>query len=162
VGLRASDGYLLNLRSFVTKQPVALLFFAGPTAEGPHRQRGDALATALARGAGRLAEAGIAAVGITCDSEAQQRAYIEERSLPYLLMSDERRSAVILLGIATQAVGDNHNVALPVLVAADRGGTIRAVYNDPDPRTLVAVVLETFRDMDAGSPDGPATQEGRS
>ena len=34
VGLRASDGYLLNLRSFVGKQPVALLFFAAPTADG--------------------------------------------------------------------------------------------------------------------------------
>ena len=31
VGLRATDGYLLNLRSFVTKQPAVLLFFGAPT-----------------------------------------------------------------------------------------------------------------------------------
>ena len=30
VGLRATDGYLLNLRSLVGKQPVILLFFGGP------------------------------------------------------------------------------------------------------------------------------------
>ncbi|MGI8872131.1 MAG: redoxin domain-containing protein [Candidatus Limnocylindria bacterium] len=149
VGLRATDGFLLNLRSFVTKQPVALLFFAGPTASGAQRAGGDALATALAKGAGRLAERGIAAVGITCDSEAQQRAYVQERSLPFLLMSDERRSAVVLLGIPTLAEGANHNVAPPVLVAVDREGLIRAVYHDPDPRTLVAVILETFRESAA-------------
>ncbi|CAN5757686.1 hypothetical protein BH20CHL8_BH20CHL8_01280 [soil metagenome] len=31
VGLRATDGYLLNLRSFVTKQPSVLLFFGAPS-----------------------------------------------------------------------------------------------------------------------------------
>ena len=40
IGLRASDGYLLNLRSFVGKQPVALLFFAAPTADGTQARRG--------------------------------------------------------------------------------------------------------------------------
>ena len=33
VGLRATDGYLLNLRSFVTKQPAVMLFFGAPDAE---------------------------------------------------------------------------------------------------------------------------------
>ena len=39
VGLRATDGYLLNLRSFVTKQPVLLLFFGAPTHTGAARRR---------------------------------------------------------------------------------------------------------------------------
>ena len=34
VGLRATDGYLLNLRSFVTKQPAVIVFFGAPTATG--------------------------------------------------------------------------------------------------------------------------------
>ena len=33
VGLRASDGYLLNLRSLVGKQPAIVLFFGAPTRE---------------------------------------------------------------------------------------------------------------------------------
>ena len=33
VGLRATDGYLLNLRSFVTKQPAVIAVLRGPIAE---------------------------------------------------------------------------------------------------------------------------------
>ena len=40
VGLRATDGFLLNLRSYVTKQAAAFLFFGAPTLKGAARRRG--------------------------------------------------------------------------------------------------------------------------
>ncbi|TME34460.1 MAG: redoxin domain-containing protein, partial [Chloroflexi bacterium] len=83
VGLRASDGYLLNLRSFVGKQPVALLFFAAPTAAGAQARRGTRLAESLATGARRLAAAGVAVVGVTCDNERQQKNWMAEHRWPY-------------------------------------------------------------------------------
>ncbi|MEX1278901.1 MAG: hypothetical protein WEI16_07615, partial [Chloroflexota bacterium] len=48
IGLRATDGYLLNLRSWVSKTPVAHVFFAGPTLSGAARTEADVLARELA------------------------------------------------------------------------------------------------------------------
>lgn len=154
VGLRASDGFLLNLRSFVTRSPVAIVFFAGPTARGAARQKGDALTAALAHGYGRLQQTGVDVVGVSCDSAAQQTEYVGAQHLPFLLMSDERRTAVDLLGIKTASERGNLNVATPVLLAVDVGGTVRGVFRDPDPRSVVAIILEAFRptDQDAGAP----------
>src|SRR5918994_4317625 len=72
VGLRATDGYLLNLRSFVSKQPALLLFFGAPTLAGAARRRGAKAVEALMAGHARLREAGIAVAGISTDSERQQ------------------------------------------------------------------------------------------
>src|ERR1700757_3610082 len=87
VGLRASDGYLLNLRSFVGKPPAALLFFAAPTAEGNQARHGNRLAESLASGARRLAAANVAVVGVTTDHERQQIDWIAEHRWAYLLFS---------------------------------------------------------------------------
>ena len=38
VGLRATDGYLLNLRTFVGKQPSVVVFFSGPSLHGARRE----------------------------------------------------------------------------------------------------------------------------
>ena len=43
-------------------------------------------------------------------------------SLPFLLLSDERRSAIAVLGIETVADGANVNVAQPIALAVDRDG----------------------------------------
>lgn len=137
VGLRATDGYLLNLRSFVTKQPAVLLFFGAPTLSGAARRRGMKAVEALATGHERLHQAGIAVAGISCDSEQQQSDFVSEKRLPFLLLSDERRSAVDMLGIETVADGANVNVARPVLIAVDRDGIIRTVDERADPETLV-------------------------
>jgi peroxiredoxin len=137
VGLRATDGYLLNLRSFVTKQPAVLLFFGAPTLSGAARRRGMKAVEALATGHERLHQAGIAVAGISCDSEQQQADFVAEKQLSFLLFSDERRSAVDMLGIETVADGANVNVARPVLIAVDRDGIIRAVDERADPETLV-------------------------
>ena len=59
----------------------------------------------------RLHEAGIAAAAVSIDSEQVQAAYAAKLELPFLLLSDERRSAVELLGIETVADGENVNVA---------------------------------------------------
>ncbi len=149
VGLRASDGYLLNLRSFVTRQPACFFFFGAPTLGGANRQAGDALARAFAAGYQRLREANVAVVGVTCDNETQQTGYVASHRLPYLLFSDERRTAVELLGVPLLVQGDNHNAARVVFVV-DVDGTIRAVLDDPDPATVIDRVLE------AASPTGAA------
>jgi peroxiredoxin len=137
VGLRATDGYLLNLRSFVTKQPALLLFFGAPTLSGAGRRRGLKAIEALVEGYERLREAGIAVAGISTDSEEQQAAFAKKRDLPFLLLSDERRSAVELLGIETVADGANVNVPRPVAIAVDRDGIVRAVIDPIDPDSLV-------------------------
>jgi peroxiredoxin Q/BCP len=137
VGLRATDGYLLNLRSFVTKQPVLLLFFGAPTHTGAARRRGLKAIEGIAAGYERLREAGIAVSAVSTDSEQQQTDFAKKHDLPFLLLSDERRTAVAVLGIETVAVGENVNVAAPVALAVDREGIIRAVIDPVEPDAIV-------------------------
>jgi len=144
VGLRATDGYLLNLRSFVTKQPALLLFFGAPTLTAAARRRGLKAVEALKAGHRRLREAGIAVAGISTDSEQQQTEFATSQQLPFLLLSDERRSAVELLGIETVADGKNVNVAKPVAIAVDRDGMVRAILDPVDPDKLVDAAMRAL------------------
>lgn len=144
VGLRATDGYLLNLRSWVTKQPAVLLFFGAPTMSGAARRKGQKAVEALANGFNRLREAGIAVAAISCDSEEQQTEFATKLTLPFLLLSDERRSAVEMLGIDTIADGENVNVAQPIVIAVDRDGIIRAVIERADPDAIVDQVVRAL------------------
>ena len=144
VGLRATDGYLLNLRSFVTKQPALLLFFGAPTLTAAARRRGLKAVEALKAGHRRLREAGIAVAGISTDSEQQQTEFATSQQLPFLLLSDERRSAVELLGIDTVADGKNVNVAKPVAIAVDRDGMVRAILDPVDPDKLVDAAMRAL------------------
>ena len=143
VGLRATDGYLLNLRSLVGKQPVILLFFGGPTLKAAARERGDALALALKEAHQRLASQGVTVMGVTTDNELQQKAYVEEHELPYLLYSDERRIAVSQLGIPTTDVRGNIN-AEPTAFAVGIDGTILDIVEQAAPKGLVARLLESI------------------
>jgi len=143
VGLRATDGYLLNLRSLVGKQPVILLFFGGPTLKGAARERGDALAEALAEAHPRLTRQGVTIMGVTTDNEEQQAAYLNELQLPYLLFSDERRIAVSQLGIPTNEVRGNVN-AEPTAFAIGVDGTILDIVEQATPKGLVARLLEAI------------------
>jgi peroxiredoxin len=143
VGLRATDGFLLNLRSFVTKSPSIVVFFAGPTARGARREEGDALAQALADAHPRLERAAIGLVAVTTDSELQQSEYVEKLKLPYLLYCDERRTAVELLGIPTRNERGNVN-AEPVAFAVGLDGTILDIVPRAEPRGLVARLLEAI------------------
>lgn len=136
VGLRATDGYLLNLRSWVTKGPAVLLFFGAPTLAASARRKGMRAIEALSGAHERLHHAGIAVAAVSCDSEEQQTAFVEKHALPFLLLSDERRSAVEMLGVETTAEGENVNVAAPLVVAVDREGIIRAVVEHISPTTL--------------------------
>jgi peroxiredoxin Q/BCP len=134
---RATDGYLLNLRSFVTKQPALLVFFGAPTLTAAARRRGIKAMEALVAGHERLREAGIAVAGISTDSEQQQSAFVDKHELPFLLLSDERRSAVNVLGVETVADGANVNVAKPMALAVGVDGTIRAIFDPIEPDALV-------------------------
>ena len=158
VGLRATDGFLLNLRSYVTKQAAVFLFFGAPTLKGAGRRRGLKAIEALVTGFDRLREAGIAIGGISTDSEQQQKQFVEDHSLLFLLFSDERRSAVGLLGIETAAEGENINVVKPVAVAVDREGVIRAVIDPVTPESLVDDVMRALAEpIPAATEDAPAT-----
>jgi peroxiredoxin len=99
---------------------------------------------ALVAGHARLREAGIAIAAISTDSETQQAEFAKRLELPFLLLSDERRSAVELLGIETVAEGANVNVAKPVAVAVDRDGIVRAVIEPIDPDTLVDTTMRAL------------------
>lgn len=143
VGLRATDGYLLNLRSFVGKRPSIVIFFAGPSLKGAARERGDALAMALSDAAARLERAGVGLVAVTTDSEAQQADYVAKLELPYLLFSDERRTAVAMLGIPTRSDRGNVN-AEPTAFAVAQDGTILDVVERAEPTGLVARLLEAI------------------
>jgi peroxiredoxin len=146
IGLRATDGYLLNLRSWVSKTPVAHVFFAGPTLSGAARTEADALARELAAAVPRLDAAGIAVAGITTDNERQQKDYATELNLPFLLLSDERLIASHALGVPVAEKRGNTNVAQPVLIGVDETGLVRGIYHKPDPRLVAAIILETFRE----------------
>jgi peroxiredoxin len=143
VGLRATDGYLLNLRSFVGKRPSIVIFFAGPSLNGAARERGDALALALKDAYPRLERGGVGLIAVTTDSEQQQAAYVKELGLPYLLYCDERRIAVNLLGIPTRNVGGSIN-AEPTAFAVSIDGTILDIVEQATPKGLVARLLEAI------------------
>ncbi len=150
VGLRASDGYLLNLRSFVTRQPAIFVFFGGPTLSGSARERGDALAIGLKERYPRVTDAGVALVGVTCDNEQQQAEYIGYHNLPYLLFSDERRSAVELLGVPVSAEGENYN-AEPTAFAVGVDGTILDIVTNAEPKGLIGRLLEALSEPTPGA-----------
>jgi peroxiredoxin Q/BCP len=147
VGLRASDGYLMNLRSYVGRQPSMFLFFAGPSLSAGDRASGDAIALAFKEACPRLGAAGVAVAGVTTDSERQQAAYIAELELPYPLFCDERRSAVELLGVPTTSVNGNVN-AEPIAFAVGADGTILDIVERIEPRGLVARLLEAIHPPD--------------
>lgn len=157
VGLRATDGYLLNLRSFVTKQPALVLFFGAPTLKGAARRKGTQAIEALVAGHDRLREAGIAVAAVSTDSEQQQADYAKRLELPFLMLSDERRSAVVLLGIETVAEGANVNVARPVAFAVDADGYVRAIFDPVSPEALVDGAIRALSvPIPAATEDAPA------
>jgi peroxiredoxin len=143
VGLRATDGFLLNLRTFVGKSPSIVVFFAGPSLRGAKRAQGDLLAKALADAYPRLERTGIGLITVTTDSERQQADYVAELELPYLLYCDERRTAVEVLGIPTRNERGNINVE-PTAFALSADGVILDIMPRAEPRGLVARLLEAI------------------
>jgi peroxiredoxin len=143
VGLRATDGYLLNLRTFVGKSPSIVIFFAGPSLRGARRAVGDLMATTVGQAIPRLEREGIGLIMVTTDSEAQQAAYVQELELPFLLYCDERRTAVELLGIPTRNERGNVN-AEPTAFAVSIDGQILDAVPRAEPRGLVARLVEAI------------------
>jgi peroxiredoxin len=143
VGLRATDGYLLNLRTFVGKRPAIVVFFGGPSLKSAARERGDALALALKDAYPRLERNGVGLIAVTTDNEQQQAAYVEELQLPYLLYCDERLIAVNLLGIPSTTVRGNVN-AEPTAFVVGIDGTILDIVEQATPKGLVARLLEAI------------------
>jgi peroxiredoxin len=147
IGLRATDGFLLNLRSHVGKRPSIVVFFGGPSLKGAARERGDALANTLRDAYPRLERADVGLVAVTTDSERQQAEYVTALDLPYLLFSDERRTAVAMLGIPTRNDRGNINVE-PTAFAVGIDGTILDIVERVDPKGLIARLLEAISPPD--------------
>lgn len=143
VGLRATDGYLLNLRSLVGKKPLIVVFFGGPTLKGAARERGDAMADALKDAYARVDGLGVALIGVTTDNEVQQKTYVAELGVPYLLFSDERRIAVEVLGVPTSTERGNVN-AEPTALAVGMDGRILDIVEQASPKGLIARLLEAI------------------
>jgi peroxiredoxin len=143
VGLRATDGYLLNLRTFVTKQPAIFVFFGGPSLRGAAREAGDELARTLAAALPRLEREGIGLVGVTTDSERQQAQYVAELELPFLLFCDERRTAAMSLGVPIREERGNIN-AEPTAFAVAQDGTILDIVERAESRGLIARLVEAI------------------
>jgi len=143
VGLRATDGYLLNLRTYVGKRAAIIVFFGGPSLTGVARERGDALAEALKDAFARLDRQGVGVIAVTTDSERQQADYVKKLELPYLLYCDERRIAVELLGIPVATSRGNVN-AEPTAFAVSIDGTILDIVEQATPKGLVARLLEAI------------------
>jgi peroxiredoxin len=143
VGLRATDGYLLNLRTYVGKRPAVIVFFGGPSLTGAARERGDGVALALRDAFARLDRQGVGVIAVTTDSERQQVDYVKELELPYLLYCDERRVAVELLGIPTTTTRGNLN-AEPTAFAVSIDGTVLDIVEQATPKGLVARLLEAI------------------
>jgi peroxiredoxin len=143
VGLRATDGYLLNLRSHAGLRPSVVIFFGGPSLKGAARKRGDELALTLRDAYPRLERAGVGLVAVTTDSEQQQAEYVAALELPYLLFSDERRTAVALLGIPTRNERGNTNAEATAFAVAE-DGTILDIVERVEPRGLIARLLEAI------------------
>ncbi|HLE59493.1 MAG TPA: redoxin domain-containing protein [Candidatus Limnocylindria bacterium] len=127
VGLRATDGVLMNLRSFVGKRP-SIVVVAG---EGPSR---DALLVALSEICVRLDIAGVGLLVVSTHSERRQRELIDELKLCFAMLSDERRSAAATLGVADD----------PVAFAVSADGVILDIVERPEPRGLLARLLESI------------------
>jgi peroxiredoxin len=68
---------------------------------------------------------------------------VAELELPYLLFSDERRTAVAMLGIPTRRERGNVN-AEPTAFAVAQDGTILDVVERAEPTGLVARLLEAI------------------
>ena len=143
VGLRATDGYLLNLRTYVGKRPAVIVFFGGPSLTGAARERGDGVALALRDAFARLDRQGVGVIAVTTDSERQQVDYVKELELPYLLYCDERRVAVELLGIPTTTTRGNLN-AEPTAFGVSIYGTVLDIVEQATPKGLVARLLEAI------------------
>ena len=143
VGLRATDGFLLNLRTFVSKSPSIVVFFAGPSLRGARREQGDAMARALADAYPRLERSEVGLIAVTADSERQQLDYVAELELPYLLYCDERRTAVELLGVPTRTERGNVS-AEPTAFALSTDGVVLDIVPRAEPRGLVARLLEAI------------------
>jgi len=92
-------------------------------------------------------------VGVTCDNERQQTDWIAEHRWPYLLYSDERRSAVERLGIPLTASGRNYNVARPVFLIVGQDGLLDAIILDPESEYVVDIVLAAVRRAEGRDPD---------
>jgi peroxiredoxin Q/BCP len=123
---------------------------------GAAKRRGQKAVEALVAGFERLREAGIAVAGVSTDSEKQQSAYVSKHELPFLLLSDERRSAVRLLGIETVADGSNVNVARPIAIAVDREGMVKAVIDPVDADALVDAALRALSEPLPAPAEGAA------
>ena len=144
VGLRATDGYLLNLRTFVGKRPAIIVFFAGPSLRGAKRAQGDLMAMTLAEAFPRLERSGRRPDRSDHRLGARSRPLTSPSwSCPTCCSATSGGRRWTCLGIPTRNERGNIN-AEPTAFAVSIDGTVLDVVPRAEPRGLVARLLEAI------------------
>lgn len=93
----------------------------------------------------RLKAAGIATVGVVCQSAGTVRRYLQSAPVPFPLLVDETRAVAKAYGVHYWLSLEGFNLANPSLFILDRAGNITFAHRGRNMRDLpVTDVLERF------------------
>jgi len=93
----------------------------------------------------RLKAAGIAVIGVVCQSASSVRRYLESAPIPFPLLADEQRTVAKSYRVHYWISFEGANLANPALFVLDRDGQITFAYRGRNMRDLpVADVLTKF------------------
>ena len=93
----------------------------------------------------RLKAAGIAVIGVVCQSASSVRRYLESAPISFPLLVDEKRDVAKAYRVHYWLSLEGANLANPSLFILDRDGRITLAYRGRNMRDLpVAEVLEKF------------------
>jgi len=99
----------------------------------------------LARNHPRLATAGIAVVGVVCQSKVSLLRYLETNPLPFPLLPYETRNVARAYGVHYWVSYEGINLAQPSLFILDRAGRVTFAYRGRNMRDLpLTAVIEKF------------------
>jgi peroxiredoxin len=119
---------------------VMLVFFRGTWCPYCREQMGR-----LAESHNRLTTAGIALVGVVCQTSDSVRRYLDANPLPFPLLPDETRNVARSYGVHYWVSYDGINLARPSLFILDRAGIVTFSYRGRGMRDLpVESVMEKF------------------
>lgn len=105
----------------------------------------------------RLSAAGIAVVGVVCQSAASVRRHLEANPLPFPLVVDESREAAKHYGAHYWLSLEGFNLANPSLFIVDAAGNLSFAYVGRNMRDLpVSRVLDKFLSFLGDGPAAPA------
>lgn len=130
---------LVRLSDFAG-QDILLVFFRGTWCFNCRRQF-----RVLCENQERLREAGIAVVGVVCQSADSVRRFLEGTSLPFPLLADTSRAVAKQYGVHYWLSYEGFNLANPALFILDRERQITFAYRGKNQTDLpLSLILEEF------------------